>query len=247
LPSFVRGRYTGAPTVVKLVEDFAPGWLFTHLELKGWLGESAAQIALRMGHEKVASLIHKGIPVVEQQVRAVFREHDPSKISTVPSLLAEFEGREWELLQELREKYGEVVDELPIVPGSDRALISPDSRMREAAGRGDYPSVVAFLVRQQPRVDVASPLVSFPFTLACVLFVFSELVVVLAGGALLQKLAHTFTGGVDALDDTYGQTALMAAAGGGHAEVVALLLDSGADADKVSYAGAKTPIVCALI
>lgn len=43
-------------------------------------------------------------------------------------------------------RYGEVIDELPIVPGSDRALISPDSRMREAAGRGDYPSVVAFLV-----------------------------------------------------------------------------------------------------
>ena len=44
------------------------------------------------------------------------------------------------------DRYGEVIDELPIVPGSDRALISPDSRMREAAGRGDYPSVVAFLV-----------------------------------------------------------------------------------------------------
>ena len=44
------------------------------------------------------------------------------------------------------DRYGEVIDELPIVPGSDRALISPDSRRREAAGRGDYPSVVAFLV-----------------------------------------------------------------------------------------------------
>ena len=50
-----------------------------------------------------------------------------------------------------------------------------------------------------------------------------------------QKLAHTFAGGVDAIDDTYGQTALMAAAGGGHAKVVSLLLDSGADADKISY------------
>ena len=50
-----------------------------------------------------------------------------------------------------------------------------------------------------------------------------------------QKLAHTFAGGVDTIDDTYGQTALMAAAGGGHAKVVALLLDSGADADKLSY------------
>ena len=49
-----------------------------------------------------------------------------------------------------------------------------------------------------------------------------------------QKLAHTFTGGVDAIDDTYGQTALMAAAGGGHAKVVALLLDNGADADRLS-------------
>lgn len=52
-------------------------------------------------------------------------------------------------------RYGEVIDELPIVPGSDRALISPDSRMREAAGRGDYPSVVAFLVSL-----LASPLPS---------------------------------------------------------------------------------------
>lgn len=187
--------------MIKLAEDFAPAWLFTMLEMNGWLGESAAQVALRMGHDVVASLIHRGIPVVEQQVRAVFREHDPSKLGTVSALLAEFAGREWELLQELRETYGELIDELVIVPGSDRALISPDSRMREAATRGDYPSVVAFV-----------------------------------------KEAHTFKGGVDATDDQYGQSALMAAAGGGHEKVVNLLLDSGADADKLSYAGVSALI-----
>ena len=62
-------EYWGAETAVKLAEAWAPGWLFTQLELKGWLGESAAQIALRMGHDSVANLIHEGIPVVEQQVR----------------------------------------------------------------------------------------------------------------------------------------------------------------------------------
>ena len=68
LPGARTYEYWGAATAVQLAEDWAPGWFFTELELKGWLGESAAQIALRMGHEGVANLIHQGIPVVEQQV-----------------------------------------------------------------------------------------------------------------------------------------------------------------------------------
>eukprot|EP01045_Picozoa_sp_COSAG04_P003444 COSAG04_NODE_140_length_23600_cov_1779.264414_12_plen_282_part_00 len=54
---------------------------------------------------------------IEAQIRALYREHNPAKLSDVPSLLTKYRGAEAELLRSIRTKYG--VDERGREPERD--------------------------------------------------------------------------------------------------------------------------------
>ena len=54
---------------------------------------------------------------IEAQIRALYREHNPAKLSDVPGLLTKYRGAEAELLRSIRTKYG--VDERGREPERD--------------------------------------------------------------------------------------------------------------------------------
>ena len=58
-----------------------------------------------------------GSSSIEAQIRALYREHNPAKLSDVPSLLTKYRGAEAELLRSIRTKYG--VDERGREPERD--------------------------------------------------------------------------------------------------------------------------------
>ena len=48
---------------------------------------------------------------VQREIVALYRQHNPSKVSAVPGLMIKYAGREEEMLRMIRQKYGVVVDQ----------------------------------------------------------------------------------------------------------------------------------------